>query len=78
MGFKCITPVFSIQSIVAKRVLRRFERIERLERFEPPFRGRRLVFDKSYLNGVPDELGGAFDAERPHHFVFVGLDGACG
>jgi hypothetical protein len=73
-GFKCINPVFSIQSLVARRVLRRFERLERFE----PFRGRRLAFNKTYLDGVSDKLGGAFHAERPHHFVFVGLDGPRG
>ena len=37
-----------------------------------------LAFDKTYLDGVPDKLGGAFHTERPHHFVFVGLDGPRG
>jgi len=67
---------FTTQAVCGKEI-GGVEPFERLERFEP-FRGRRLAFNKTYLDGVPDKLGGAFHAERPHHFVFVGLDGPRG
>ena len=37
-----------------------------------------LAHDEPEVDGVPDQLGSALHTQCPHHFVFVGFDGACG